>query len=139
MPGDKHPLVRGKVSRFFANRFLATLIVVILAGALAFTGASGQIWPVFGASNQLLAALTLLVITLILIKKKSKFLVTMIPMIFMMVVCLWALVSLLITNLIAGNKVLVIATAFLVVMAVILMVQSATSVIKARTKKPKEN
>ena len=139
MPGDKHPLVRGKVSRFFANRFLATMIVVILAGALAFTGASGQIWPVFGASNQLLAALTLLVITLILIKKKSKFLITMIPMIFMMVVCLWALVSLLITNLIAGNKVLVIATAFLVVMAVILMVQSATSVIKARTRKPKEN
>ena len=139
MPGDKHPLVRGKVSRFFANRFLATMIVVILAGALAFTGASGQIWPVFGASNQLLAALTLLVITLILIKKKSKFLITMIPMIFMMVVCLWALVSLLITNLIAEKKVLVIATAFLVVMAVILMVQSATSVIKARTKKPKEN
>jgi carbon starvation protein len=137
MPGDKHPLVRGKVSRFFANRFLATLIVVVLAGALAFTGASGQIWPVFGASNQLLAALTLLVITLILIKKKSKFLITMIPMIFMMVVCLWALVSLLITNLIAGNKVLVIATAFLVVMAVILMVQSAASVIKARAKKDK--
>lgn len=135
MPGDNHPLIRGKVSRFFSNRFLATLIVVVLAGALAFTGASGQIWPVFGASNQLLAALTLLVITLILIRKKSKYLVTLIPMIFMMVVCLWALVSLLLANLKGGNMVLVITTAFLVVMAVILMLQSAVSVFKVRTKK----
>ena len=135
MPGDSHPLIRGKVSRFFSNRYLATSVVVVLAGALAFTGASGQIWPVFGASNQLLAALTLLVITLILIRKKSNYLVTLIPMVFMMVVCLWALVSLLISNIKAGNMVLVIATSFLVVMAVILMLQSAVSVFKLGTKK----
>jgi carbon starvation protein len=139
IPGDTHPLVRGKVSRFFSNRFLATLIVVVLAGALAFTGASGQIWPVFGASNQLLAALTLLVITLILIRKKRNFLVTLIPMVFMMVVCLWALISLMIANIRAGNKVLIVATAFLVVMAATLMVQSAVSVIKVRTQEDKKD
>lgn len=138
LPGVHHPIVRGKVSRFFSNRYLATLMVVIAAGYLAFSGKSLEIWPVFGASNQLLAALTLLVITLILIKQKSKYVVTLIPMLFMMVVCLWALVSLLISNIKAGNTVLVITTAFLVVMSAVLMIQSAISVIRTRAAKDED-
>jgi len=139
MPGDTHPLVRGKVSRFFANRFLATVVVVVLAGYLALSGKSLEIWPVFGASNQLLAALTLLVITLLLIRTKGRYIVTLIPMAFMMVVCLWALVSLFMANLKAGNKVLMVSTAFLVAMAVLLMLQSALSVIKAGRQKDSKN
>lgn len=135
LPGEHHPVVRGKVSRFFSNRFLATLVVVISAGYLAFSGKSLEIWPVFGASNQLLAALTLLVITLILMKQKSKYIVTLIPMLFMMVVCLWALISLLISNIKTGNTVLVITTAFLVVMSAVLMIQSAVSVFRTKANK----
>ncbi len=139
MPGDTHPLVRGKVSRFFSNRFLATTVVVVLAGYLGLSGKYLQIWPVFGASNQLLAALTLLVITLLLIRKKSKFMVTLVPMAFMMIVCVWALINLMIANLKDGNTVLVVSTAFLVAMAALLMVQSAVSVIKVRTQKDEED
>ncbi len=49
------------------------------------------IWPVFGTSNQLLAALTLLVISVWLAKNKIKNWFTVIPMIAMFIITLWAL------------------------------------------------
>ena len=61
----------------------ATLIAVAAAATLAFTGSAWQIWPVFGASNQMLAALTLLVVTLMLVRRKANFWVALVPMVFM--------------------------------------------------------
>jgi len=81
-----------------ANRWVATAVAVATAAFLAFaTGASGagalKLWPVFGAANQLLAALALLVITLYLKSKGGlKFLVTALPCVFMLVMTLWAVV-----------------------------------------------
>ncbi|OQX30141.1 MAG: carbon starvation protein A, partial [Spirochaeta sp. LUC14_002_19_P3] len=50
-------------------------------------GASGRggmlIWPLFGASNQLLASLTLLTISIFLARLKYKTIYTMIPMVFL--------------------------------------------------------
>jgi len=43
------------------------------------------LWPVFGTTNQLLAALALLVITLYLLQTKKPVIYTVIPMIFMMI------------------------------------------------------
>ncbi|MBN2035941.1 MAG: carbon starvation protein A [Chitinispirillaceae bacterium] len=113
------------------NRFFGTLIVVSLAAVLVFTGGGMSIWPVFGASNQLLAALTLLVVTLILVKKRANFWVSLLPMIFMAVLSTWALVQLFFTNL-GANAALVVATLFFFVMAMILMVQAVVSIAKAR-------
>ncbi len=76
---------------FLENRYVATGIAVGTAALLAFwTGTSGKgaltLWPMFGAVNQLLAALALLVVTIYL-KGKSRFgwLVTALPMLFMLV------------------------------------------------------
>ncbi len=77
------------------NRWVATLGVVILAGIMAFSGSGSQIWPVFGASNQLLAALTLLAITLFLNRTKRPVLFALLPMIFMLIISIWALIILL--------------------------------------------
>jgi carbon starvation protein len=52
------------------------------------------IWPVFGASNQLLAALTLLVVTLWVRKLGKKFIFVLLPMLFMIVMSLWSLLLL---------------------------------------------
>jgi len=79
-----------------ANRWLATAVAVVTAAFLAFaTGADGKgalkLWPLFGAANQLLAALVLLVITLYLKSRGGlKFLVTALPCVFMLVMTLWA-------------------------------------------------
>jgi len=84
--------------KIFQNRQFATAVAVITAGILAFaTGASGKgalkLWPLFGATNQTLAALALLLITLWLKRKGGiKFLISGIPCIFMAFITTWALV-----------------------------------------------
>lgn len=45
--------------KFFANSYVATAITVAIGGAMA-VGGYAKIWPLFGAANQLLAALALL-------------------------------------------------------------------------------
>jgi carbon starvation protein len=52
------------------NRFFSTALVVACGAALAFSGKWMKIWPAFGASNQLVAALTLFVLSCWLISKK---------------------------------------------------------------------
>jgi carbon starvation protein len=117
-------------AHFLSNRFLATAIAIGGAGYLAFSGDAFEIWPVFGASNQLLAALTLLVVTLVLIRKKSNFWISLIPMVFMMLVCIWALVSLVIVNLRAESIrwLLVVAGLFLLIMAIVLLARASLAV-----------
>ncbi len=75
----------------FKNRLMASLAVVIPAYFLGVTGGWQTIWPIFGASNQLVAALALLVITsyLLGVKKPTRF--TIIPSVFMLVTTLAAL------------------------------------------------
>jgi len=85
--------------RYLANRWAATSIAVLTAAALAFaTGADGlgamKLWPLFGITNQLLAALALLVVTLYLKRKGGlKFLVTGVPCMIMLVITSWAMVQ----------------------------------------------
>ena len=58
-----------------------------------------KFWTLFGASNQLLAALTLLSVTVWLYQARQRIAFTLLPMIFVLVITLWALVSLVIGNL----------------------------------------
>lgn len=84
--------------KFRTNRYAAAAFAVLTAAGLAFTtGADGKgamtLWPMFGAVNQLLAALALLVMTNYLIEKGGyKFLATGIPCIFMLAITAWAVV-----------------------------------------------
>jgi carbon starvation protein len=52
-------------------------------------------WNIFGSSNQLLAALTLLGVTVWLARKRMAYWLTLIPAVFMMLVTLWSLVLML--------------------------------------------
>jgi carbon starvation protein len=86
---------------------------------------------VFGASNQLLAALTLLVVTLVLIRRNAKFWISLIPMVLMTAVCVWALVLLMRAN-IGKNVVLVGATGVLLIMALVLAAQAVAAIVRTR-------
>ena len=83
---------------FLTGKYMATSIAVGSAMVLAFaTGASGngamKLWPLFGAVNQTLAALALIVITVYLKARGGlKWMVAGIPAIFMAVMTLWATV-----------------------------------------------
>ncbi|MFN3966236.1 MAG: carbon starvation protein A [Endomicrobiia bacterium] len=84
-------LGKGFKIQLFTNRFFSTAIIIFFAGYLAF-GNWKAIWPVFGASNQLVAALALFVVSLWLINQKKNFFVSAFPGIFMFLVTFSALV-----------------------------------------------
>jgi carbon starvation protein len=73
------------------NRYLPTLVVVGLTAPLALTGQWRTIWPVFGASNQLVGGLALLVTSLWLLQRGRKTITTLVPAVVMLVVTIGAL------------------------------------------------
>jgi carbon starvation protein len=83
---------------WLTNNYLATLVAVGCCLALAFGagGASGGggliIWPLFGTTNQLLAGLTLLVISVMLVKLARPAWYTLLPLIFLLTMTILALV-----------------------------------------------
>ncbi len=79
------------------NGLFASILAVVTVGALALgvdRGAGGmRIWPLFGTTNQLTGALTLLVITTVLLVKKRNAWVTGIPMVFLFFMTTWAMIE----------------------------------------------
>ncbi len=89
-PGQTPKDIKSGWKKVMVNPYFATIITVVLGIALGLTGWS-KIWGLFGAANQLLAALGLLAISAWLanIGKNNKMVV--IPMVFMMVVTISSL------------------------------------------------
>ena len=83
---------------FLTGKYIATFVAVGTALALAFaTGAGGKgalmLWPLFGAVNQTLAGLALIIITVYLKTKGGiKWIISGIPAVLMMFMTIWALV-----------------------------------------------
>ena len=74
--------------------FVGTLGTVAIPFVLIFFAKPGSwldFWTLFGASNQLLAALTLLSITVWLHQARKRIAFTLLPMLFVLVITLWAL------------------------------------------------
>lgn len=78
------------------GKHAATLVAVVTAGALALWDGEGKggmiLWPLFGATNQLIACLALLVITAYLKKKGKPLYFTLVPAAIMFVITGWAMV-----------------------------------------------
>ncbi len=77
------------------NRQAATLFAVLTAMLLVFSKSDGKgamtLWPLFGCLNQLLAGLALMVVTIYLAKRGINYILTVIPMVFMIVMTGWAM------------------------------------------------
>ncbi len=82
----------GTKYKFLNNRWLATMATVAAAALLASTGGVKTIWPLFGAANQLVAALALVVVSSYLIGVKKPGIYTVLPAIFMLVTTIGALI-----------------------------------------------
>jgi carbon starvation protein len=87
----------GKVRKPVNNRYVAAAFVVAAAMIMAFIrpGATGAmiLWPLFGSLNQLLAALALGIVTVYLYQKQKNILITLIPMIFVLLTTVWAMLE----------------------------------------------
>ena len=80
--GDAMPAVR--------NMHVSSMISMVLTAALVLTGTWVYLWQMFGASNQLMAALSLLVVAMWLKSEKRNPSYALVPMIFMYVTTLAA-------------------------------------------------
>jgi carbon starvation protein len=83
---------------------LLTVALPLYFIAFAPAGSWVKFWTLFGASNQLLAALTLLAITVWLHERRQKVAFTLLPMLFVLVTTLYALVRLTLSNFAAAAK-----------------------------------
>lgn len=81
--GDQFPAIR--------NVHIGTIIALILTLALIWLVPFLQIWVVFGAANQLMASLALLLVTLWLMSKGKSYNWTLLPFLFMFVTTIGAL------------------------------------------------
>ncbi len=133
----------GKV-KVFQNRQFATAIAVITAGLLAFaTGVSGKgalkLWPMFGATNQTLAALALLLVTIWLKRKGGlKFLFSGIPCVFMALITTWALVINQIRFIKSADPLLLTLNLFILFLNLWIIVEGTIVVLK-KENKPKSD
>ncbi len=118
---------KGRQSILSRNRYVGTLVTIVFAGLLVFSGTSETLWPLFGSANQLLASLVLLVITVWLAQLRKKNSFVKYPMYFMFCVTLTALGSLIYKHLVAVNLPLLLVTVLLFVVAVVLVVQAGRS------------
>ena len=99
-----------------------------------------KFWTLFGASNQLLAALTLLTITAWLYQARKRIAYTLVPMAFVLVITLWALSMMVVGNLRATKGfdvelINAVASAALVLLALYLAV---TALLKLRNDRRKD-
>ena len=120
------------------NNIVATLLAVGACVALAFGagGASGagglEIWPLFGTTNQLLAGLTLLVISVMLVKLGRPSIYTLAPMVFLLLMTIGALLYQLWGFYDQGNWLLVVMDLVILVAAVWVGLEALAAFQKAR-------
>lgn len=126
--------IHGVCSRYFST--LATLVLPLVFVLINLRDVHGNpapawqaIWPVFGATNQLLAGLALLVIMTWLKRNGKKTLFVFLPMLFMVVVTVWALCLLIAQH---EFSLIGIIASLLLLMACLLIVESVRVLLKLR-------
>ncbi len=135
-PGETHQDVTG-YKKTLTNPFVATLITVVMGIGLGLTGYE-NIWPLFGAANQLLAALGLLAVAAWLGKAGRNNGMFLFPMAFMLAVTIVSLLFTLKTNvegIMAGGEsaawccVRALISALLIILALILAVDGGKTMV----------
>ena len=131
----------GQVVGIKLGTAVATVIVLAVCLGLAFSaGADGSggmiIWPLFGTTNQILAGLTLSILAVMLMRKRRPVLPIVIPLLFVLVVSVYAALIQLGTFYRDGNWLLLILDAIIVVAAIWVIVESAIALNRARTSAP---
>jgi carbon starvation protein len=124
---------------WLGNKHVATILAVVIAfilAAMPVAGASWSmqnagkggliLWPMFGATNQLLAGLSFLVVSFYLWRRRKPVIYFVLPMIFMLIMPAWAMLTLIPQWLDEGSP-----NWTLIIVAVITLVLEAWMLIEA--------
>mgnify|MGYP000875328823 FL=1 len=112
--------------KWLDNKYIAAGFAVVSAYLMAFRGSANVIWPLFGATNQLLAGLALLTITVYLAENNKPTQYTMIPMIFMVFMTTWGMVANFRNYVAAGNTLLAVIDGIIIVLEAWMIVEAIT-------------
>jgi carbon starvation protein len=127
---------QGRIRKPMDNRYLATLLIVMAAGSMAFFKPGGQgamvLWPLFGSLNQLMAALALGVVTVYLAAKRKPVFYTLIPMLAILVLTLWAMVENLVGFLEKREYLLIVISAVILLLTAWLTLSSLKALLSKR-------
>jgi carbon starvation protein len=130
----------GRVRQPLDNRYVATFFVVLAAMVMAFIkpGATGALilWPLFGSLNQLLAALALGIVTIYLYQKQKNILITLIPMVMVLIVTVWAMVKNLVYFIDQQDIILVVMSVIILFLTTWLLIGGLSALLKQRMKVP---
>ena len=102
--------------KLFRNRYATTLLIGILAGWLALTNWQA-IWPVFGSSNQLIAAMVFIIASVYLLTHNRRVLFAVVPAVIMLLTTITALIYKTIEFLSGGKYALGVISIVLVLLA----------------------
>ncbi len=116
--------------KLLANKHVATALILGIALYLSL-GAWQSIWPIFGAANQLVAALTLFVASTFLIARAKNSLYTLLPGLFMLVTTVAAIVYKL-TSFIPHHQILLSVIGFVLLILAALMLYDVIIAIMKR-------
>lgn len=123
------------------SRYVASALAVFFIGFFAFFRVDGQsaglmLWALFGTTNQILGSLTLLTVTLYLMQRRANYLYTLIPMAFMLVTTLVAMVYNIGLFYETGNLLLLGVGIILLLLAAWLVVEAAIRFARIRAGAP---
>lgn len=121
---------------FLKKNIVATLFAVAACLLLAF-GAGGIdgkggmiIWPLFGTTNQLMAGLTLVIVTVMLLRSKRKVWYFLLPLVFLLLVTVFALLLQLVDFYNKGNYFLIVLDVIILSASVLVALESFATIKK---------
>ncbi len=119
----------------FQNRYLSSTIAVAAISFFAFYRIEGRsaglvLWQLFGSTNQLLAGLALLTVSLYLLQRRRFALPYLLPMIFMMVTTLIAMTTKLLSFWRDGNNTLLFIGGAITFIALWLVVEAVLAIVR---------
>tara|TARA_B100000029_G_scaffold268656_2_gene264105 strand:+ start:447 stop:2117 length:1671 start_codon:yes stop_codon:yes gene_type:complete len=115
----------GKTINFtpLSNKLIATLFCVIPAYFLTLNNHAWKLWPIFGASNQMLAALTLMLIAIYFYKPGKNIFPILLPMLIVMIITITSLIIKSIEFLLSKNYLLLYISILLTILILWMLIE----------------
>ena len=126
--------------KFLRNKYIGTLLAIFPAMMLLIVEINGVslgkfLWPLFGASNQMLAALTLMILAFYFQTKGLKKLLILIPMIFISFICITSFILNFSNDVINHHVLLLVINGLLLALIIWLLIEAGLHFKKINSKR----
>lgn len=118
--------------RALEGRYLGGVVAVVLPLLLFLAGKEGTLWPLFGAANQMLAGLSLIVVTVWLVQERRPWAYAAVPMVIVLFLSGAALLHKAASLAGEGNYPLMAVSVFLLVLELWIVAEGGMAILRGR-------